>query len=105
VAPSLPYLDPSLPVVDSGLAAGTAGAALSHINAYKQIIADGLDEALVLEDDVILPAELGSIVDAVVDHLTGAEVVLLSVDSPEPCKISREESTLLPDARHLALPI
>ena len=60
VDPSLPFLDPSLPVVDIGLAAGTAGAALSHLSVYRKIIADGLDAALVLEDDVVLPADLGS---------------------------------------------
>jgi glycosyl transferase family 25 len=105
VDPSLPYIDPSLPIVDIGLAAGTAGAALSHIRAYTKIIADGLDEALVLEDDVILPADIGSLADAVADQLAGAEVALLSVDSPEPCKMSLEGYVSLPSSRLLALPI
>jgi glycosyl transferase, family 25 len=105
VDPSLPYLDPSLPVVDAGLAAGTAGAALSHLSVYRKIIADGLDAALVLEDDVVAPADLGRIADAVAGEMTGAEVALLSVDSPEPCKMSRAGSVPLPSARVLALPI
>ncbi len=105
IDPSLPYIDPSLPVVDSGLAAGSAGAALSHLSVYRKIIADGLDKALVLEDDVTLPADLGSLADAVADQLAGAEVALLSYDSPDPCKMSLEGSIHLPSARVLALPI
>lgn len=105
IDPSLPYIDPSLPVVDSGLAAGTAGAALSHLSVYRQIIAEGLDAALVLEDDVLLPVDLASLADAVAGQLCGAEVALFSVDSPEPCKVGRGGSVPLPPARLLALPI
>jgi glycosyl transferase, family 25 len=105
VDPSLPFLDPSLPVVDIGLAAGTAGAALSHLSVCRKIIADGLDEALVLEDDVMLPADLGSLADAVADQLTGAEAALLSYDSRGPCQMSLEGSIQLPSSRVLALPI
>jgi glycosyl transferase, family 25 len=85
--------------------AGSAGAALSHQRVYRKIISDGLNEALVLEDDAMLPADLGSLTDAVADELAGAEVALLSVDSPDPCKISIEGSVHLPSARLLALPI
>jgi glycosyl transferase, family 25 len=85
--------------------AGSAGAALSHQRVYRKIIADELNEALVLEDDAVLPADLGSLADAVADQLTGAEVALLSVDSPDPFKMSLEGSMHLPSARLLALPI
>jgi glycosyl transferase family 25 len=97
-------IDPSLTYVTQFLA-GTAGAALSHLNVYRKIIADGLDEALVLEDDVTLPADLGSLADAVGDQLTGAEVALLSYGSYGSCKLGREGSIHLPSARLLALPI
>lgn len=102
VDPILPYIDPRMP---AGLAAGTAGCALSHLSVYRKILADGLDAALVLEDDVMLPTDIGSVADAVAGQLTGAEVVLLSVDSPDPCKISLEGSTHLSSSRMLALPI
>jgi glycosyl transferase, family 25 len=105
VDPSLPFIDPSLPIVDIGLAAGTAGCALSHLSVYQRIIADGLDEALVLEDDVTLPADLRDLADAIGDQLAGAEVALLSYDSPEPCRMSREGSMNLSSSRVLALPI
>lgn len=85
--------------------AGTAGCALSHLRVYQKILADGLDKALILEDDVTLPADLGAIADAVADHLTGAEVVLLNYASPDTCKLSPEGSVDLPFSRLLALPI
>jgi glycosyl transferase, family 25 len=97
-------VDPSLPALTQFLP-GTAGAALSHLSVQRKIIADGLDTALVLEDDVTLPADLGSLADAVAAQLTGAEVALLSVDSKDPCKMSREGAIQLPSGRLLALPI
>jgi glycosyl transferase, family 25 len=97
-------VDPSLPNWTKTLAT-TTGAALSHLIAYKKIVADGLDQGLVLEDDVLLPNDLESLADAVADQLTGAEVALLSVDSIDPCRVSREGSVPLPSSRLLALPI
>src|SRR5262249_32883389 len=69
-------IDPLL-LAKNSFPAGTAGCALSHLSAYQKSIADGLDQALILEDDVVLPADLGTLVDAVAPHLTGAEVALL----------------------------
>lgn len=105
VDPSLPYLDPSLPVVDAGLAAGTAGAALSHLRVYSKIIEDGLDAALVLEDDMLLPADVADLAQLIAGQLTGAEVALLSYDSPEPCQMSQQGAVRLGSGRVLALPI
>ena len=85
--------------------AGTAGCALSHLRTYRKIMDDGRDEALVLEDDVTLPSDLGPLVDAVAGHLTGAEVALLNYGSPNVCKMSLEGAVDLPSARLLALPI
>ena len=97
IDPAFSYLTQLLP--------GTAGAALSHLNAYRKIVADGLDVALVLEDDVMLPADLSSLADAVADQLTGAEVALLSYGSYRFCALSPEGSVQLPSSRLLALPI
>jgi glycosyl transferase, family 25 len=85
--------------------AGSAGCALSHVNVYRKVIDDGVDAALVIEDDVMLPADIVSLADAVAGQLSGAEVALLSFDSPEPCRVSREGSVSLPSQRLLALPI
>jgi hypothetical protein len=60
---------------------------------------------LVLEDDVRLPVDLATLAGEVADHLTGAEVALLSYASYGLCKLSREDSIRLPSARVLALPI
>lgn len=99
-------VDPSLVArLQPQLISGTVGAALSHLNAYRQIVADGLDMALVLEDDVILPADLGSLTDAVAGQLDGAEVALLSYDSHDTCMMSRDGLVHLPGSRWLALPI
>jgi glycosyl transferase, family 25 len=97
-------VDPSLTTMTQ-FVPGVAGGALSHLSVYQRILADGLDEALVLEDDVMLPADLDSLADSVAQQLTGAEVALLSCDSPGPCKMSREGSVVLPSARQLVLPI
>jgi glycosyl transferase family 25 len=97
-------VDPALTYMTQFLA-GTTGAALSHLNAYRKIVEDGLDKALVLEDDVTLPADLKDLADAAADQLTGAEVALLSYGSFRSCKLSREGSIQLPSARLLALPI
>src|SRR5690349_9340583 len=79
-------IDPSL-LAKNSYPAGTAGCALSHLRAYQKMVADGLDEALILEDDVTLPADLAALADVVASHLTGAEVALLNYASADKCKI------------------
>ncbi|HZR51158.1 MAG TPA: glycosyltransferase family 25 protein [Streptosporangiaceae bacterium] len=85
--------------------AGMAGCALSHLRIYQKMITDGLDTALVLEDDVTLPGDLNGLADALVEHLAGAELVLLNYDSKDSCKMSREGAVDLPGSRRLVLPI
>ena len=97
-------IDPSF-VSRSPFPDGSAGCALSHLSVYRKIIADGLDKALVIEDDVLLPADLESLADTVAGELTGAEAALLSVDCPEPCRMSRQGLIRLSSSRVLALPI
>ena len=99
-------IDPSL-ASRCEFPAGTVGCALSHFHVYQKILEDGRDRALVLEDDVILPADLRDLVDEVADHVTGAEVVLLNYSSypPGPLRMSLEGSVDLGLSRLLALPI
>lgn len=85
--------------------AGTAGCALSHLQVYRKVIADGREHAIVLEDDVTLPADLGSVVEQVVPHMTGAEVVLLNYGSREGSRLGREGCISLSNSGVLALPI
>jgi glycosyl transferase family 25 len=99
-------IDPSL-ASRCPFPAGAAGCALSHYNIYRKIIEDNRNRALILEDDVTLPADLGDLADAVADHLTGAEVALLNYGSypPGPLGVSMEGSVDLPCSRVLALPV
>jgi glycosyl transferase family 25 len=79
--------------------------AMSHLRVYRKILADGLDWALVLEDDVDVPADLESLVDALAGHLDGAEIALLNYDSKDPLKMSREGLVDLPSSKVLVLPL
>jgi glycosyl transferase, family 25 len=96
--------DPSV-ISYNRLPAGAVGCALSHLEAYQRIISDGADRALILEDDVNLPADIGSVIDAVAEHLTGAEVALLNYHTDDVCQLSSTEAVSLPSSRMLALPI
>jgi glycosyl transferase, family 25 len=91
--------------LDFDFSAGSAGCAFSHLNVYRKILTDGLDHALVLEDDVVVPADLDGLAEAVGRHLTGAEVVLLNFHSSTPCRMSTLGTISLPPDRLLALPI
>ena len=86
---------------------GAAGCALSHLATYRRMIDENVDRALILEDDVTLPTDLGQLVDDVAVHLTGAEVALLNFGSypPGPLRVGMEGCVELPSSRLLALPI
>jgi glycosyl transferase family 25 len=81
---------------------GAAGCALSHLKVYRRVLDDGLEKALVLEDDILLPADLGALADAIAQHMRGAEIVLLNFHSHEPCRITKAGSVPLPSSRLLA---
>lgn len=82
-----------------------AGCALSHLAVYERVIQEGLDAAVVLEDDVKLPRDLNALADSVAPSLEGAEVVLLHYHSVKPCRISMHGSVGLPGGRQLGYPV
>jgi glycosyl transferase, family 25 len=84
---------------------GVAGCAFSHRTVYEKILAADLDWALVLEDDVTLPADLQRLSEALAQHLNAAEVILLNYDSPDTIKMSRQGLVYLRAGRQLALPL
>src|SRR5262245_29402166 len=84
---------------------GEAACALSHMSVYREILADGLDWGLVLEDDIVVPPELMRIANAVAACLAGAEVALLNFDSEEVVRVSRVGAVDLPSARQLVTPV
>ncbi len=99
-------------LIDPAMAAkcvfpGTVACPLSHLLVYKKVMEQGENEALVLEDDITLPADLGSIANDVAGHLTGAEVGLLNFGGypPDPLQLSLQDSVDLPSDRRLALPV
>lgn len=95
---------------NSAFSPGVAGCAMSHLKVYEKIVEDGGEVALVLEDDVILPTDIGAIAEAVAVNMAGSEVVLLhylsyrSLLRGEPGRISRKGSVELPSSRFLAFP-
>lgn len=91
--------------IHSRYPANTAGTVLSHLSCYERMIADGREAALVLEDDVILPADVDALADSVAGQLSGAEVGLLSMDCKKPLLISREGAVQVFGDRMLALPV
>jgi glycosyl transferase, family 25 len=99
-------IDPSL-VSRCPFPAGAAGCALSHFNVFQKIMEDGRENALILEDDVRLPADLSDLADELAGYMTGAEVALLNYASypPGPLRISSESSVDLTSSRRLSLPI
>jgi glycosyl transferase family 25 len=94
-------------IVDPAFAAtsaaypGAVGCALSHLEVYRRILDGGLERACVLEDDVMLPADLGVLTDAIAQHMRGAEVVLLNFQGQEPCLITKAGAAQLPSSRLL----
>lgn len=82
-----------------------AGCALSHLEVYRRVLKDGLSHAVVLEDDMNVPADMNDLAEAIASHMTGAEVVLLNYHSQHPCRLSRHGSVSLPGPRALAYPM
>jgi len=85
---------------------GAVGCALSHQKVWGKVLQDGAERALILEDDVILPADMNALVEAVAMRTEGAEAVLLHYfggSRPEQRLQLRGSSQLSP-SRVLALP-
>lgn len=57
---------------------GEIGCALSHQKAYKKMITEEIDTALILEDDVIINSDIEKIINKVTLDTTTAEILLLS---------------------------
>lgn len=67
------------PLYSAGLTAGEIGCSLSHYHAYRKMVTEGIDCALILEDDVHLDAALPEILSWYeAQKHRRAEVVLLS---------------------------
>ena len=80
---------------------GAVGCALSHLKIYQKILDDGLEKALILEDDIVLPPDLEASADAIAQCMRSAEIVLLNFHSHEPCRVMKAGSVPLPSSRLL----
>jgi GR25 family glycosyltransferase involved in LPS biosynthesis len=78
---------------------------LSHRKVYEKIIADGVEIALVLEDDVTFFDNFATIADMVAEHLSGADVALLHFVSFEPLGLSSKNAKVLANGNKLVYPL
>lgn len=97
--------DPETVRTDTTFDSACYGCALSHLELYRRVIAQGLERAFILEDDLDLPTDLGALLDAIAKHMTGAEVVLLNFHlvgkSYNACRVTKAGAVPLPSSRLL----
>jgi glycosyl transferase, family 25 len=70
------------PGTEPGLSPGEIGCYLSHVNSWKTIILRGLSHAIVLEDDVIISANLMNVVEEIIALEMPFDAVRLSYLRP-----------------------
>jgi glycosyl transferase, family 25 len=82
-----------------------AACAMSHLKVYHRVIAEGLEAALILEDDVQLPADIYVLAANTAKGLSGAEIALFNFESPDPIEFVRDRGLALPSGRRLVAPV
>lgn len=90
---------------NSPLSPNVVGCALSHQEACRRIAEGGDSGAVILEDDVELPASLGWLADELAGVVVGAQVVLLNYHSAGPVQLSRRGSWSVSSQHLVAQPI
>jgi glycosyl transferase, family 25 len=75
------------------LTKGAIGCALSHLKAYQEFLKTDDPVALVVEDDVVLPENIGSILKEIEIEIKPHEVILLYCTSIKPTKLSTAGKT------------
>lgn len=84
---------------------GQVGCCLSHLEAYRRIAAEGLERALILEDDAVLPAGVGTLLTSLAAELDRAEAALLYYTAKVPCQLSEQGATPIPDGFRVMYPM
>jgi glycosyl transferase family 25 len=85
---------------------GVLGCSLSHLRVYEAVLEAGVDLALVLEDDIVLPPDISPLVEEAASHMELAEVLLLRVSAPDPpCQLSRKGVVQLSSGHLIAYPM
>lgn len=84
---------------------GQVGSCLSHLEVYRRIVTQGLDAALVLEDDAVLAPNMKNLLTWVAQELDRPEVALLYYTAKKPCRLSDRQDVRLPNGSRLLHPI
>ncbi len=95
-------------VTGDWLRGGAVACALSHLAVYRQVLKDGADYAVVLEDDAVLPSDFQGIAREISSTIGSADVALLYYSRQHerrPCELSAFGAKSLDPSRTLALPI
>ena len=87
------------------LSPGMIGCALSHYKLYRKIIEDGVEVALILEDDVILADGFSKLLTSIEKRISGNEIIALHYVSIAPSMLSNYDRTELPDNYSLRYPV
>jgi glycosyl transferase family 25 len=86
-------------------APGVVGCALSHLDAYRRIVASGDRVAAVFEDDVVVNERTRAVMDELEPHVEDGDLVLLHFRSFAPCKFGRAGAVRLSMGLSLAPPL
>lgn len=87
------------------LTRGAIGCALSHWSVYQQIVQDKSEVSLILEDDMLLPADFENILKAITEQIKDNEVILLYFQSFTEVKFSLQQKTTLYKNYELVYPM
>lgn len=77
------------------------GCSLSHINIYQKIVDEGLDYALVLEDDIYLEKNFTSIITEIEKHIQPEQIIMLHYRCWEAIDLHKKDGLPLPDNSYL----
>lgn len=85
---------------------GILGCSMSHVNARSAVLSAGLDAAIILEDDVVLPATLKAVAEEAARHMDRSEVVLIQMGcNVPPCELSRQGAVALSSGHMMHYPM
>ncbi|MBT2558544.1 glycosyltransferase family 25 protein [Hymenobacter sp. ISL-91] len=80
---------------------GAIGCALSHYGIYKKMVEEGIEVALIMEDDVIISPSLKGILRRVKDTITTEDLIMLYFQSKNPVEITAQKAVDMSDGHKL----
>lgn len=70
---------------------GAIGCALSHLQIYQRMVSEGIESALIMEDDLVLPDKIKIIIEEIEPKIKESELILLFYASSKPCPFSNQD--------------